>query len=174
MLETSRLVLRSFSKEDKSDFYEIFKKQEVVQYLPLQPLTLNEAANKLDNIISNLSNFKAVKPKFILAINLKEKDRVIGWVGSGPIPFDQKKTELFYALDSNYWHNGYAIEAARRVLKFLLENKNLKEVFALVDADNQGSVKLLNKLNFSFDQKVNLTEKKFDFFNGLNLYRYSD
>ena len=174
MLKTNRLTLRNFLKEDLSDFYKIFNKSEVVKYIPIQPLTLKEAENKLDNIICNLSNIRADKPKFILAINLKEEDRVIGWVGSGPIPFNQEKIELFYALDSDYWHKGYAFEAAKRVLKFLLENKSLKEVFALVDDENKGSVNLLKKLNFTFEQKVNLTEEEYDFFNGLDLYKYNN
>lgn len=168
MLETDRLILRKFNKTDINDFHEIFSQVNVVKYLPFNPLTSKKAVDKLDDIIDNFSEFNKNKPKIILAVQLKRNKKVIGWVGSGPIPFDEKKVELFYALHPAYWEKGLAFEAASG----LLNEVEVKPIYALVDQNNIGSVKLLKKLNFTFQDKINISEDKYDFFNGLDLYKH--
>ncbi|HMA58668.1 MAG TPA: GNAT family N-acetyltransferase [Halanaerobiales bacterium] len=174
MIATDRLILRKFNKEDINDFHEIFSQTEVVKYLPIEPLTYKEAVDKLDNIINNLSDLDKEKPKFILAVQLKENNKVIGWVGSGPLPFAEEKIELFYALHSVYWKKGFAFEAASGLLNFLRDEYDIKPIYALVDDNNRGSVKILKKLNFTFEKKVEIEKDKYRFFNGLDLYKLKE
>jgi ribosomal-protein-alanine N-acetyltransferase len=171
MINTSRLNLRKFTKEDIQNFYDIFSRQEVVKYLPFAPLSLQEAEAKLNKIINEFSDLNQSPMKFILAVETKETKKVIGWIGCGPIPFDQKKTEIFYAFNFNFWGEGYAFEAAQALLNFLLADKKLENIYALVDEHNNGSVNVLKKLNFKYKNEVHVDNKEYNFFEGLSLYK---
>lgn len=171
MIKTKRLNLRKFKKEDIQDFYDIFSRQEVVKYLPFAPLSLQEAEEKLNKIINEFSDLNQSLMKFILAVEIKETKKVIGWAGCGPIPFDQNKTEIFYAFNSDFWGKGYAFEAAHVLLNFLLTDKKLENIYALVDEHNNGSVNVLKKLNFTYKSEVHVEDKEYNFFEGLSLYK---
>ena len=172
MIKTRRLNLRKFEKEDIQDFYNIFSRQEVVKYLPFSTLSFQEAEEKLNKIINEFSDLYQSPMKFILAVEIKEIKKVIGWVGCGPIPFDQKNTEIFYAFNSDFWGEGYAFEAAQALLHFLLTDKEFENIYALVDEDNNGSVNVLKKLNFTYKREVHVEDKELKFFEGLNLYKF--
>ncbi len=174
MIKTRRLNLRKFKKEDIQDFYNIFSKQEVVKYLPFSTLSFQEAEEKLNKIINKFSDLHQSPMKFILAVETKETKKVIGWAGCGPIPFDQKNTEIFYAFNTDFWGKGYAFETAQALLDFLLIDKNLENIYALVDEDNKGSVNVLKKLNFTYKSEVQVEDKEFNFFEGLSLYKFKD
>lgn len=171
MLSTKRLKIRKFKYNDLNDFFETFSKGEVVKYLPLKILTKEKAKIKLKNIIENKSQFDKFPPDFILACEYKKNKRVIGWVGSGPIPFDKEKIELFYAFDSTYWKKGFGFEAAHKLLNNLFTKWHLKEIYAIVDDSNGASKNILKKLNFNKVKTLNIKKDKYKFFNNLDLYK---
>ena len=173
MLKTKRLVLRTFNNNDINDFHDIFSQDKVVKYLPFDALSHAQARNKLDKIVNEMSDVNKKPIKFILAVKHEKDEKVIGWVGCGPIPFDKEKAEIFYALNSNYWGKGIAYEAANKVLQFLLNKKELDNIYALVDKENKGSVKILKKLKFKPLTKIDSVGNEFEFFKGLMLYKYN-
>ena len=48
MIETERLILRRFRKEDLQDLYEYLSDAETVQYEPYRPMDMNEVKEQLD------------------------------------------------------------------------------------------------------------------------------
>ena len=46
------------------------------------------------------------------------------------------------------WGNGYATEAAQRILRFAFEDSLLEEVVAVIDPRNQSSRRVLEKIGF--------------------------
>jgi ribosomal-protein-alanine N-acetyltransferase len=65
--------------------------------------------------------------------------------------------DIGYALLPEFWSQGFARESATAVLSFAREKLGLKRVLAVVSPDNQSSIRLLEKLGFSFERMVQLS-----------------
>jgi ribosomal-protein-alanine N-acetyltransferase len=71
---------------------------------------------------------------------------------------DGQRAELGYDLLPAFQHQGIMTEAVAAVLDFAQQYKKLREVQAMVRADNLASLNLLKKLDFSYLR--NLTEEE--------------
>src|SRR5713226_1802429 len=59
--------------------------------------------------------------------------------------------DIGYALLPEFWSRGYALESASAVLSYAREELRLKRVVAVVNPDNQSSIRLLEKIGFEFE-----------------------
>jgi [ribosomal protein S5]-alanine N-acetyltransferase len=62
--------------------------------------------------------------------------------------------DLGFALLPRFWGRGYAIEAARRVLRHAWEDVALLRVVAITTPDNRGSIRVLESLGMTFEGTV--------------------
>lgn len=65
--------------------------------------------------------------------------------------------DLGYAFLPEFWSRGYAKEAAAAVLGHARETLALSRIWAIVDPENAGSIRLLQKLGFRFERMVQLS-----------------
>lgn len=66
--------------------------------------------------------------------------------------------DIGYALLPEFWSQGYALESASAVMSYAREKLRARRVLAVVNADNQSSIRLLEKLGFQFERMVRLSE----------------
>ena len=66
--------------------------------------------------------------------------------------------DIGYALLPEFWSQGYALESASAVTSYASESLGLKRVVAVVNADNQSSIRLLEKMGFKYERMVRLSE----------------
>ena len=102
---------------------------------------MKEAEEAVDWLINNYSldsNFKYSFP-----IILKENRQYIGWCGVGYLDYDKSKTELYYTLKNEYWNNGYASEAVKALINYIVNELKIKELVAVVKPENIASKKSL-------------------------------
>src|SRR5258708_10936442 len=66
--------------------------------------------------------------------------------------------DIGYALLPEFWSQGYALESASAVMSYAREKLRAERVLAVVNADNQSSIRLLEKLGFQFERMVRLSE----------------
>jgi len=59
-----------------------------------------------------------------------------------------------YRYSPSFWGMGIGYEAARSVLDFGLDSIQAEEIVALVLQENTASVRIINKLNFSFVGRI--------------------
>jgi RimJ/RimL family protein N-acetyltransferase len=64
--------------------------------------------------------------------------------------------DIGYALVPEYWSKGYALEAVSAVIDYAIRILHLKRLAAIVNADNQGSIRLLEKTGFRFERMIRL------------------
>jgi ribosomal-protein-alanine N-acetyltransferase len=64
--------------------------------------------------------------------------------------------DLGFALLPQYRKQGFALEAAERVLADVCERKLTEKVLAITSVDNEKSISLLKKLHFSFSGLIRL------------------
>jgi RimJ/RimL family protein N-acetyltransferase len=66
--------------------------------------------------------------------------------------------DIGYAFLPRFRARGYAYEAAAAVMRHAREALGLRRVLAIVNPDNAGSIKVLEKLGMKFDRLVRLSE----------------
>ena len=57
----------------------------------------------------------------------------MGWISYGPLSTDKELTEIGYAIDPEYWGNGYATMAGKAFLKWLALHFPGLDIYAEVD-----------------------------------------
>lgn len=66
--------------------------------------------------------------------------------------------DLGYAFLPEFWSKGYALESASAVMSYASETLGLKRVVAVTNADNQSSIRLLEKIGFAYERMVRLSD----------------
>lgn len=136
MIETNRLILRRYCKEDLQDLYEYLSDEEVVKYEPYKPMNMDEVKENLDWRISTDE---------MIAVELKNFHRMIGNVYMGRRDFEA--LEMGYVFNRNYWGNGYAAESCKALIQQAFSN-GVHRIYAECDPVNKNSWKLLETLGF--------------------------
>lgn len=135
-IETERLILRRFTKEDFEDLYEYLSDGEVVLHEPYKPMTKEEVRENLEWRISTDE---------MIAVCIKESGKLIGNVYFGNRDFKGK--EIGYVFNKNYWGKGYAKEACVAVIENAFST-GTHRIFAECDPLNPSSWHLLEALGF--------------------------
>lgn len=147
-----RLMLREWKLEDSSDLYTMMSQIEVNKFLPIN---LFENEEQAEEKILNMQEEHKKGNAIYLAVVLKKTNRVIGYINLAYRQHDEKSGELGYAFAKEYWHQGYATEAAIGFLSYLKE-LNFTYVFATHDILNNASGKVMQNIGmqyyFSYDE----------------------
>jgi ribosomal-protein-alanine N-acetyltransferase len=143
-LETERLRLTAFTREDMDAYFDILRDPKVQEYLGGGVPVFDKEpyiSNWLRNINDRLLKRKIV---FTWCIRDKESNRVVGRIDLGGFV---KKTaaEISYHLSSDFWGREIATEAVDRVTRFGLDELGLARIQGLVRIENQASIRVLEK-----------------------------
>lgn len=151
LLQTERLILRSWIDADLDPFAEMCADPEVMRYFPdLWPRERSE-------LLISKSMAKMDKEGFFLApAEVRETGEFLGFVGLNssnpdmPLPFDPS-VEIGWRLKRSAWGKGYASEAARAWLRFGFETVGLEEIVSFTIPDNLPSQKVMKRIGMSRD-----------------------
>jgi RimJ/RimL family protein N-acetyltransferase len=146
-LLTSRLRLRKWIKDDLTPFAVMNADLHVMEYFP-STLTRAESDAFAERICAQLDHHAYG----LWAVEIVQQARFIGFVGLVEPNFKVCFTpcvEIGWRLDKNYWGQGYALEAAQRVMKYAFEDLCLSDLVSFTAATNLRSQKLMQKLGFS-------------------------
>lgn len=135
-IQTDRLILRRYCKDDLQDLFEYLSDAEVVKYEPYKPMNLTEVSKELDERISNDE---------MIAVVLKETNKLIGNVYLGKREFES--LEIGYVFNKHYWGQGYAKESCEALIKKAF-SEGVHRIFAECDPCNRNSWRLLESLGF--------------------------
>ncbi len=74
----------------------------------------------------------------------------------GSIGFVDEGGRVFigYVIAEEQWGNGYTTEAARTILAWLLQQEEIFRIWALSDAENIGSIRILEKIGMIKEAKI--------------------
>jgi len=143
-LETERLILRQWKKDDFKAFETLNADPIVMEYFPsvLSTEESNALAQKYqDSIERNGWGFWAVEEK--------SSGAFMGCLGldttSSDLPFTPC-VEIGWRLLKEYWGKGYATEAGKEVLHFAFEELKLDKVVSFTATINHRSESVMNRL----------------------------
>jgi [ribosomal protein S5]-alanine N-acetyltransferase len=140
-LETTRLRLEPCRVEDVEDVYGLWTNLQVRRFLfDGRVISTDEARSFVE---SSLSNFGQHGYGLWLAF-AREGGRLVGFAGF--LRSEDEAPNLIYGVHPDFWGRGYATEAARAVLSYVLESLAVPLVKADVDEPNMMSVRVLEKL----------------------------
>ncbi len=143
VLETERLILRSFTENDMDAIFELFGDEEMNTFLPWFPLkTVAEA------MVFYESRFKGQYGKkcaYSYAICLKNDDYPIGYINVGP----DDSRDLGYGLARRFRHKGIATEAGKAVVE-RLKKDGVSYITATHDIKNPKSGEVMKRLGMEY------------------------
>lgn len=160
-IETDRLILREWKNDDYLDLHEFVSDDRVGE-------------NAGCPVVKDIEESKNIIKTYILynqsyAIVLKSENKVIGSIGMDDIAPDKelknlKQRYIGYTINSKYWGNGYASEAAKSLIKHLLEELNLDLIWCSHYDFNNKSKRVIEKCGFTYkfsrDVKLKALENK--------------
>jgi len=143
-LETSRLKLRPYTEADIAPLLPLIGAREVAATTLRIPHPYTELDARAFLEMARDGN------RIWLAIALRSDGRQIGGMGLVVDPQHQH-AELGYWLGVPYWHQGYATEAARAMLRYGFEDLGLHRIFASHFKHNPASGNVLRKLGMRYE-----------------------
>lgn len=161
-VETERLIIRPFELKDINDAYEMNLDEKVSRYTADGGIVSKEEIHRriTEDVMGDYQRYGYGR----MAIEWKENHKCIGFTGLKYLA-DLQEVDLGYRLMSNFWGKGIATEAGKISLQFGFDYLKIERIIALVLPENKASIKVLKKLNFSFEKEI-----KFD---GLNAHQYA-
>lgn len=143
-IETNRLIIRQFNESDIKDVYEFLKNENFCRYLNIK------CSDNYDDSIVFVQKCMEDYHKnlfFKLAIELKEENKVIGFIGLSKMDLSKETCQVIYGINEAFWGKGIVKEALDEYLIYL-KSLNYKYIFAGHVKENVNSGKVLVKCGF--------------------------
>ena len=152
VLETERLVLRRLATSDAAFILELLNEPSFLRYVGDKGVrTLDDARIYVEN--TPLASYQ--KHGFGMYLTSLKDGTPIGICGL--VKRDTLlDVDVGFAFLPEYWSQGYAFESATAVLGHAKEDFGLTRIVAIVNPDNQRSIKLLERLGLMFERAVRL------------------
>lgn len=166
-LHTERLYLRKMKVSDSASLFKIWSDPDVTEFMNVSHFTDENQAIAMINLLNDLSqDNKAIR----FSIFVQQSNEIIGSCGYNSLDFDNLKAEIGYDIARSHWGKGYATEAISSLLAHAFSTMKLNRIEAKVDPDNVNSIKLLQKLNFTYEGTLRAYERVGETFSDLNMY----
>jgi RimJ/RimL family protein N-acetyltransferase len=144
LLETSRLILRPPQQRDIPAIVTWIGDWDVAKYVSRAPHPYRE--QDAQEFILEAGRHRALGEGFAFAITRKQDGMLLG---AGGVHLREAGFELGYWLGKPFWGQGYASEAAARLLGFAFHDLKLDRIGAAFHQDNSASGNVLAKLGFT-------------------------
>lgn len=148
-METERLNIRLYREEEKDYVINLFTDADVMRHVDNGVISKETAEALWKKLIED---FYPNNITTIFGVFAKTDDQFIGHCSIRPRPQKTDEWEIGYMLTKENWGKGFATEIASCLIKFGFEELNLPEVFATIDDDNLGSIKVAEKAGMKFDR----------------------
>jgi [ribosomal protein S5]-alanine N-acetyltransferase len=144
-LATERLRLRAPLPRDAAALLALIGDPEVTKYINVATITTLGEAHA---VLEGLDQRYAARDMIRWAIELVERDEMIGTVGLLRFDFEHRHAELGYDIARRWWGRGLTPEAAGAVIRYGFSVLGLHRIEAGVLPENGASVRVLQKLGF--------------------------
>jgi RimJ/RimL family protein N-acetyltransferase len=144
-LKTRRLVLRPLRADDAPGMYAIYSDRQTMRYWSAQVIGSLEAAARMVGEDLRLQSDGAAA---FWSVVLPQTGRVIGKFSLFAINRENRRAEVGYALNRQFWGKGYGTELLGAMIETAFDTYRLHRLEADIDPDNAASLALLKKFGF--------------------------
>lgn len=142
-IASPRFKIRPFVELDRPRMLELLTSDTFMQFSHKGVLTMDEANLRFDRLVSNT---KGMTGKHALVCN--SENVILGYCGIERFDLNGvQEYELGYRVADQWRGKGIATEACKTLLSEIASN--IKDVYALVEPENQASIKVLEKAGFT-------------------------
>lgn len=156
VLETPRLILRSFTENDIPDIFDCCQNPNLGNNAGWKPHdSIQESKEILHTVFMQ---------EGIYAIELIESKRVIGSIGliDDPKRYNPSTKMIGYWLHETYWNQGLMTEAVTTIIQDGFSRLNLSLISANCYPHNQRSQAILKKQGFIYEGIIHQAEEMYD------------
>ena len=162
ILKTERLYLRKINQSDFKYLCKILQDEETM-YAYEGAFNDKEAHEWLDKQISRYQKWSFG----LWAVILKETDEMIGQCGLTMQPWKESEVlEIGYLFNRQYWHNGYATEAAKACKRYAFDKLKSKEVCSIIRDTN------IPSQNVALRNGMTKTDSQIKHYRGVDMLHY--
>jgi ribosomal-protein-alanine N-acetyltransferase len=156
ILETERLVLRRVNENDANEIFALRSNPETMKYIP-RPLvkSIDDALEHIAMIDAKIESNEGIN----WAITYKHNPKLIGIIGHYRIKPEHFRAEVGYMLLPEFHGKGIISEAIKEVVNYGFNEMKLHSIEAIIDPENFGSARVLEKNNFV--KEAHLKENEF-------------
>lgn len=144
-LNTRRLLLRQLKASDAADVFEYASDPEVTKHVRF---VTHKTIKDTHAFLLRAEHARRKGETMVWAIVLKTTRKMIGTCGFVSLAHEHGRAELGYALNRNYWGQGYAAEAAAELVRHGFSMLKLNRIEAHVSPDHFPSQRVLEKCGF--------------------------
>lgn len=145
VIHSERLMMHPVSDNDVESLLDVFRDPAVRRYLLDDSLVSLEWVH---NEIASSNKRFAMGGAGMWMIRLMEATMIVGFVGFREF-FDPPRLQLLYGLLPEYWGQGFAFEAARRICDHAFGELNFSRIEAAMDTPNERSVAVVEHLGLA-------------------------
>jgi RimJ/RimL family protein N-acetyltransferase len=149
VIETGRLLLRTFTMNDIELVYDLNSDSNVTRYTGDLISSREQAQEILE---------KVILPQYALynhgrwAVHTKNDLDFIGWCGL-KYRFERNEVDLGYRFKTTSWGKGFATEAANATLQYGFSKLNIQKIVGRAVPENSGSWRVLEKIGMQFTRE---------------------
>ncbi|MDQ7816692.1 MAG: GNAT family protein [Melioribacteraceae bacterium] len=148
VLESERLILRSFAEDDIDDIFEYASIPEVTEYLPWETHRTIDDTKAFLKISNEMFENRDIVD---FAIVLKSENKVIGGISIREWNNANRCADIGYVISPKYWNRGIITEAIKRIIKFGFDKLNANRIEAHCDEKNIGSYRAMEKAGMKYE-----------------------
>lgn len=147
VLETERLMLRPWKKEDEGGLYLLAQDERVGLPCGWAPhKNQQESREVLQDILMN---------DYTFAIVDKDEQKLIGNISLMPycesrFAQNDRQAEIGFWLGYPYWNKGYMTEGCKKLIEYGLKEIGLEAIWCAHNLENYGSMRVQQKCGFVF------------------------
>ena len=165
-LETERLSLRPFTFDDEAAVFALVSDPAIARFVRFEA---HRTPADTRVFLELAAEHYRRGDLFALAIILREDERLIGSCGFVSQSTERRSAEIGYWLGKPHWGKGYAVEAARALVRYGFEQMRLERVEAKCFVENHAGQRVIEKLGMKLegtDRSERIKEK----YPELNMY----
>lgn len=157
-IETARLLLRGADSADAAPLAAFIGDPAFTRYIP-KTTTVRTPQERAERLIGQYQARWEGQPYSAVGWSIVRKvdGQFIGLVGIENDP-DIEGAEIDYRIGPPYFGQGYATEAARASLRYVIEQTDWDPLVGYVVRENAASVRVIERLGFTYTRDVNYLE----------------
>lgn len=160
MIKTNRLLIEPLTEDDKLFIMELVNTEGWIKFIGDRNIHSEIDAVTYIQKINNNSNL------LYWIVKLNETNETIGLVTF--IKRDYlEHNDIGFAFLPNFFGKGYAFEATKEVLNYLVNNHSLMQILATTIPENINSIALLEKLGLRFEKSIEIENETLHIYNSL-------
>jgi ribosomal-protein-alanine N-acetyltransferase len=144
VVETERLLLRKWNDDDAAAVAHLYLKPEVMEFIPGGIWSPERTART----VARMRELDSEHGYGFYPVVVKNLGTIVGHCGLGRLE-QTPEIEVAYILDSAYWGQGYASEAAGAMIAYGFSKLNMSRIVAVAFPENVRSIRVMRAVGMT-------------------------